>query len=100
MPETKSARGKVKGNARSSSVTLAQFAAECAVECSMTLAQVREHSPAQLKLLRNAARRIKADAGLMAMNASYAAFAAVMAKNGKTVFDKLAESLKKAAENE
>lgn len=54
----------------------------------------------QLILIRNAARRIRADAGLIAMNSSYAAFAAVMAKNGKTVFDKLADSLKKSAENE
>lgn len=66
----------------------------------MTLSQVTEHSMSQLILIRNAARRIRADAGLIAMNSSYAAFAAVMAKNGKTVFDKLADSLKKSAENE
>jgi hypothetical protein len=66
----------------------------------MTLAQVREHSLAQIKLLRNAARRVHADAGLMAMNGAYAAFAAVMSKDGKNVFDKLAESLKKSTENE
>ena len=66
----------------------------------MTLTQARAHSPAQLRLLRRAARRLCADKVLADMNAVYAAFAAVMAKGGRRVFENLQESLRKAAGNE
>jgi hypothetical protein len=65
----------------------------------MTLAQAREHSIAQLKLLRAAARRVRANEVLGSMHAAYAAFAAVMAKGGARVFDKLQSELRKIAES-
>lgn len=64
----------------------------------MSLRQACQHSPAQLKLLRRAARRLNSDQLLGQMNASYAAFAAVMAKGGRRVFEQMQSHLKDAAE--
>jgi hypothetical protein len=64
----------------------------------MTLRQARDHSPAQLRLLRDASRRLKADNVLASMNATYAAVAAVMATNGRKVFNELRKQLTKSAE--
>jgi hypothetical protein len=73
--------------------------AEVAVECGLTLRQAREYSPAQLKLLRAASHRLNAENVLMQMNATYAAFAAVMAKNGHKAFERLTKQLIKSAES-
>lgn len=45
------------------------------MECGLTLPEAVEHSPAQLKLLRGAAKRLKADAALTVMNTTLAAVA-------------------------
>jgi hypothetical protein len=51
-----------------------------------------------LKLLRAAARRVRANDLLASMHATYAAVAAVMTKGGRSAFEKMQNELRKAIE--
>jgi len=62
------------------------------------LEQAVWHSLAQLRLLRAAARRLRADDTLARMQGSYAAYAAVMCKDGHRLFEKFQNNLTKNAE--
>jgi hypothetical protein len=64
----------------------------------MSLSQARQHSPAQLKLLRAAARRVRAADNPALMNSAYVAFAAVMTKGGGGLFKKLQKEWQRLAE--
>ena len=88
------AHARHRGKTDQRLVSLADYVAEAAVECGLSLEQARKHSPAQLKLLRKAANRVRADAALAQMHTTYAAFAAVMAKNGRRAFEQLQNQLK------
>lgn len=90
-------KGGKTHRADSATIAVADFVAECSIECGISFRNAREHSLPELKLLRQAARRLRADSVLAGMNASYAAFAAVMSKDGNRVFKKMADNIKKAA---
>jgi hypothetical protein len=82
---------------QATAVSLADWVAECAVRCGLTLAQAADHSPAQLRLLASAASRIDAGTGLLNLHTTYAATAATVAKEGRTVLERLQKQLTKQA---
>ena len=64
----------------------------------MTFDQAAGHSLPQLRELRAAAQRLAADRTLALMQATFAAFAAVMSKDGQKVFEKHQKALMKRLE--
>jgi hypothetical protein len=74
-------------------VAFADWVAECAVRCGLTLAEARDHSPAQLKLLARAATRVTAQDGLLALQTTHAAIAAAWSREGRQPFDRLQKVL-------
>jgi hypothetical protein len=57
------------------------------------LAEARDHSPAQLKLLARAATRVTAQDGLLALQTTHAAIAAAWSREGRQPFDRLQKVL-------
>jgi hypothetical protein len=78
-------------------ISLADFCAEVAIRCGLTLSEVIDHTIPQLKLLAQAAERIRATQGLVDLNIAVAAGAAVQCKNGKKILNDVQRNLKKAA---
>jgi hypothetical protein len=79
---------------------LADWVAEVAVECGLTLAEARDHSLAQLRLLAEAARRLRARDALIDSQVMFAAAAAVMHKDNQTILRTLQERLARQADGD
>jgi hypothetical protein len=60
----------------------------------MNLRDAANHSIAQLKMLRSAARRLKSDAALMQLQVFHVAVAASMSSKNRSAFDDLVRQLK------
>jgi len=65
----------------------------------MTLPEAVNHSLAQLKLMIQAAGRVKAGNGLLTCRVSFSSFAAVMSKDGGRLLEKTQKALIKQASN-
>jgi hypothetical protein len=90
-----SARPKCSGGRE-----LADWVAELAIESGLTLAQAREHSIAQLRLLSEAAGRLKARDAMIDSQVVFAAMAAVMHKDNHRILKRLQDTLIRQASGE
>lgn len=59
----------------------------------MTLPEALDHSLSQLRLLSDAASRVEAGGGLLALSVNYAAAAGVMSKDGHRVMERTQKKL-------
>lgn len=59
--------------------------------------QAIEHSPAQLRLISEAAGRLEAADGLMAAQATYAGTAGTVSKEGGRIYERFTKTLAKRA---
>lgn len=63
----------------------------------MTVSQAVDHSPAQLRLLMEAASRVDASDGLLSLHVTYAATVATQVKEGRPIMERLQKQLLKKA---
>lgn len=85
---------------QSPAVSLADFVAECAIRCGLTISEAVDHSPGQLRLLADAASRVDASGGLLSLHTTYAATIATQVKEGRSVMERLQKKLLKQAKGQ